>query len=396
VPTFFPRRFANPETLKRISSKYLLRFLEPSRSYLEKRGCRLPNEDTKHLDYEKLVSVFLDPDKDIPADLADGLYLVHEMATDYAMAELLEAASADLLEFGPEDPTPADVALQVLLKDRPLLERKHAEQFLIRPKSFYLSQGSSAVVKDVPSCKDEQVAALEAQLDVKFKEKRLGRGPRVFPFPRKSEREFWFLVRHGMAMCRQGTFDDEESLGVYFRPEKFDVVIYYCDLNALAIHADSKWQRDLYRKAFGKEIFGSETYFSGDGNYSLAPLREKGPDVMDCVGSEGLEWVRLKELEVFVAGSQATSITYKATNVFDYFAEAQLDLPRGFLSRAVLQFKFKDSKTPRSVIVRPPSRTGYTRDTDRLLVEKWLKLKGFILTPDNKPNEEAEVAVGGI
>jgi hypothetical protein len=396
MPTFLPRRFANPETLKRISTKYLRQFLEPSRVYLEGRGFDLPSADGDEFDYDALVRIFLDPDKDIPTELANGLYFVHEMATDYGMADLLDAAPPGLLDFGAEDPTPADVALQMLLKDRRLLERKHAEQFLIRPKSFYVIQGSTSGPRETPECEDTQIEAIQAQLDVGFEKKRRGRGSRVFIFPRAGEREIWFLVRHGMAMCRQGTYDNGESSGVYFRPEKFDVVIYYYDLDVLAIHADSKWERDLYCKAFGKNVFGSEAYFAGDGNYTLTPLRDKGSDVLDCAGSEGLDWVRLKELEVFVAGSQAASLSYKATDVFVYLAEAMIDLPRGFLSRAVLQFKFKESKTPRSVTVRPPNRTGYTRDTDRLLVEKWLKEKGFILTPDIEPDEQAEAAVGGV
>ena len=53
------------------------------------------------------------------------------------MDVLLDEAKRKGLQLnGQLDPTAADVAVQVYLRDKALLERKHAERYLTRPRSF--------------------------------------------------------------------------------------------------------------------------------------------------------------------------------------------------------------------------------------------------------------------
>ena len=77
------------------------------------------------------------PDSDTPKELADALYFIHEMATSEGMDELLhETDSNGITLDGNPDSTPADFAVQVYLQNKNLLERKHAEQYLTRPRSY--------------------------------------------------------------------------------------------------------------------------------------------------------------------------------------------------------------------------------------------------------------------
>ena len=62
----------------------------------------------------------------------------------------------------------------------------------------------------------------------------------------------------------------------------------------------------------------------------------------------------------------------------------------GWLVRAAFKVKFADSKTPRSVCIRPSNIAEYTRDDDGALVEQWLTKRGFILAGQAEGNEEAE------
>jgi hypothetical protein len=108
--------------VKRISAKDLLALLAPSREYLAGRGLVLPQEANHPVDYETLASILVDPSPDRPKALIDGLYFVHEMSTSECMADLLDAAAPGVLDFEGAEPTPADVAVQVCLKDRDLLD----------------------------------------------------------------------------------------------------------------------------------------------------------------------------------------------------------------------------------------------------------------------------------
>ena len=136
MATYNLRRFAHPDGLKAIAPKHLLAFLEPHRAYFASRGLRLPPPSAANgLDYERLVSVLMDPVLDTPKELLDALFFVHEMSTDECMDVLLEEAESHGLSLnGQTDPTAADVAVQIFLKDKALLERKHAERYLTRPR----------------------------------------------------------------------------------------------------------------------------------------------------------------------------------------------------------------------------------------------------------------------
>src|SRR5579863_2108471 len=139
--SFLPR-FANAETLKHIAPPELLAFFDPFREYFARRGYDLPKDPTVAVDYQALTAILIDPDRDVPPDLAQRLYLVHEMATEEGMQQLIEGLG-ESLDVERDDPTPADIAVQAFLKNRSLLEEKHAEQFLVRSRSFRVCVSSS-------------------------------------------------------------------------------------------------------------------------------------------------------------------------------------------------------------------------------------------------------------
>ncbi|MCX6626065.1 MAG: hypothetical protein NTW28_00350 [Candidatus Solibacter sp.] len=173
--------------MKEISPKNLLLFFDPFRGHLAKRSYALPSSPSDQIDYETLAAILVNPDGDLPRDLAQRLYLVHEMATDRGMQDLLEVAPPGLLTVDGRDSTAADVALQVLLRDRPLLERTHAEQFLIRTRSFYVCRGPGKPHDSLPDCSAAVTDAIGPDLDEWFDKHGRGRGSKVFTFLRPAE-----------------------------------------------------------------------------------------------------------------------------------------------------------------------------------------------------------------
>ena len=75
------KRFSHVDDLKAIHLDSLIRFLEPHAAYFAAKGFILPSEDSPDdFDYEALTSLFISTD-DMPPDLVEALYQVHEMAT---------------------------------------------------------------------------------------------------------------------------------------------------------------------------------------------------------------------------------------------------------------------------------------------------------------------------
>ena len=385
MATYNLRRFAQPAVLKAIAPQRLHEFLGPHRSYLEGRGLSLPSPNAPNgLDHERLVEVLMSPDTDTPKDLVDALFFVNEMSTDEGMDLLLEEAEKNGLSLdGKPDPTVADVAVHVFLQDRQLLERKHAEQYLTRPRSFEYFQSE---VRPVPAFKQPSrgtLNVLEHDLDDWFEKKKRGRGSRVFAYPKGDS--IWFLVRHGDPFRREGSLDEGQTSSVFYRPEKHDVLVYEPALGELRMNACNKGEKETYRREFGRHVFGDEDFFPGTGKYTLEPLRRDGAASVVCTDVDGMDWVRLKEVQYLWGGAEREIEIRKAHDIFAALEGRGRSIPATApILRASFHVKFTDAKNPRTVTIRPSNIAQYTRDSDADVVEDWFQKRGFIEQDDDE------------
>ena len=379
MATYNLRRFAQPAVLKAIAPKRLQEFLGPYRTYFDGRGLPLPSPNASNgLDHEQLVEVLMTPDADTPKDLVDALFFVNEMSTDENMDLLLEEAETKGLSLdGKPDPTAADVAVQVFLQDRQLLERKHAEQYLTRPRVFEYFQTQA---RPVPAFKQPSwvtLVALEHDLDNWFEKKKRGRGSRVFVYPKGDS--IWFLVRHGDPFRREGSLDGDQMSSVFYRPEKHDVLVYEPALGELRMNTCNKGEKEIYRVEFGRNVFGNTDFFPGTGKYTLEPLRRDGAVSIVCTDVDGMDWVRLREVQFLRGGTEREIEIRKAKDLFAALEGRGQSMPATApILRASFHVKFTDAKSPRIVTIRPSNIAQYTRDSDADVVEDWFQKRGFI------------------
>lgn len=382
-------RFASPERLRAITPRYLIRLLEPHRRYLESRGLVLPLADSGQLpDYDQLAEILANPDRDTPAALIDALYFVTELASPEGMDALIDEmrSRGHSLDDG-QDQTPIDVAIQVWLVDPDILQEKHAEQYLFRPRSFeYFQTGRTEVPEfRLPSAAARR--ALEEALDAWFVEHKRGTGARVFVYPR--EHEVWFLVRHGDPYRREGSLDNGEPGSVAYRPLKFDVLVYDQRIGEIRMNAATVGEKTLYREAFGAHFFGTSEFFPGTAKYTLEPLQTDGEASLECHDVEGIEWVRLKEAHFYWGGAEGEIEVRKAKDVFAAYARREATFPKRVrLIKAIFEVKFVDCKSTRSVTIKPSNVAQYTRDHDSGHVEEWLRRRGFIIQREDDVNVE--------
>ncbi len=397
------RHFSNPQTLRAISPRRLVRFLEPFRNFLVSRKFHLPTEEntkdgksqeTQCIDYQALVQVFMTPDEGTPRELLDGLYLVDEMSTPESMDDLLVAAEAAKLELDPDmDHSPADIAVQVWLLHPEILERQHAKRFLWRPKSFEYFQSTTKNPPKFTMPSASVQKQLECELDDWFESKKRGRNSRVIIFP--EENGVSFLIRHGEPFKRDESQEGADVSSVCYRPIKYDVVVYDHQLGELRINTNLVGKKKLYCQKLGKHLFGGEDVFPGKEKYTLEPLRELGEDALACGDIEGIEWITLTEIEVHWGGAYNAREVKKADDVFADLQRRHRHLPEGGrITRAVFKIKFEDSKTPRTVRIKPSNVAQYTRDSDAVLVERWLQLREFMALRVADKNEPVEEVLG--
>lgn len=386
--------FASPEILAAIDRRRLIAFLDPYRDYFASCGIELPARDSGDgLDCESLVRAFLSPGETTPKALIDSLYYVDGMSTPEAMEDLIEGLREARLPLDvADDVTPADLAVHVWLHYPDLLERKHAEQFLLNPRSFehYRTDDPDAGAFMKPD--EETHRRLEAALNDWFEQHKRGRTARVFIFPRPGA--VWFMVRHGEPYKREGSVVGDEPSSVAYRPLKYDVLVYTPDRKELRVNAKLKGERKLYRTEFGRHLFGGQNYFTEGAKYTLEPLRLAGEQALVCSDVPGVEWIVLKELHYKWGGKHSEYEIVRANNLFAAMKDRNKFIPdTPTLARALFRVKFVDVKQVRSVIVSLPTKAQYTRDEDCDVIEVWLKQRGFLDVDGNAPDAQS-VLVG--
>lgn len=392
------RRFSDPDTLKNISPEQLLELLLPHKDYFADRGVNLPaTVDAEELNYEGLVRVLMMPDSDTPHELNDALYFIHEMATSEDADDLLEELETRGVKLASEPgPTPTDIAVRTWLFDKDILKRKHAEQFLTRPRAFEYYQTESGKAPAFKTPTKKQITDLEQDLDAWFESKKRGRGTRVFFFQRPDG--IWFMVQHGELYKREGSLDAGKPGSVFYRPAKHDVAVYVPALGEIRVHAGSKREMEVYRKKLGLHIFGNENFFPGASKYTLEPLKKDGKDSLVCSDVDGLDWVRLKEIRYNWGGPHGEMETRTADDLFAAWEERKKGIhERARIVHAKFLVKFTETKIPRTLVIRPSNIAKYVRDDDAILIESFLEKRGFLLAREDAAAEEgADEAVADL
>jgi len=388
MATFNLRRFSKPEMLRRIDREHLIAFLEPHADYFSARGVELPSLNTEdELDYNALSEVLLNPSTSTPEDLAEALYYVNEMSTPEGFDSIQDAiAGTDIDVVIGEDVAHADLAIQAWMQDSELVERLHAEQFLFRPRSFEYFKTDNGSVPEFEEPPTETIRALEADLDEWFAKKRRGKHSKVYVYSKDDYT--WFLVRHGKPYARESVIENGESSSQYFRPEKFDVIVYNPALGEIRMNAETKGEKELYRTKFGQHFFGGSDFFNGKSKFTLEPLREIGEDSLLCDDIDGMEWVKLKEYQIYRGGSQKEVEIRKAEDIFASLREREWSFPTGGpITRASFLIKFTDSKNARTLKLSSSNRAQFKRDDDAEIIEQWMTNRGFIVSDSEDAGE---------
>ena len=387
MPTFNLRRFSRPEMLRKIDREHLLLFLHPHSEYFSRRGLELPSPESSHdLDYKALSMALANPDPTANPELFDALFLVHELSTSEAFDEVQEAIKDQKIdEEIPSDLSPADLAIRVFLMNPDILDRVHARQELRRPRTFvyFQAQGKTNGGIDFPG--DDQIMTIEEALNTGFVRKRRGKTAKVIPF--NGDDNMWFLIRRGAVLNRQGIIrNDGESDSLYYRPERYDTVVYNPDNNEIRMNVrnNSKWLLELYRCVFGYQLFGNMNYFEGKNKFTLEPLRQDGKVSLECGDVDGIDKVTLTEYTILYDPNFNESVTRRADDIFGLLGARNHEFPKGGnLVKAKFKIKFSGSKNPRSVTIKKGNCAGFKIDDDSLVLEQWLTNRGFISEIEN-------------
>jgi hypothetical protein len=387
------KSFAQPDLLKRIQPQHLLQLLEPYRLFFDIKEFSLPAGEDGEIEYLALAGVLAQPDEDMPSDLVEALHVIGNFSGDEHFNDLLELAQQQGLDVD-ADATAPDLATRIYLSDSQVLERKVQEQLFEKRKTFesYRAANPESVVAvdDLPS----DLLPLEAALDKYFQSKKQGVG---CPVIRKdSAGEIRFLVQHGQTCKREPSRKGTQSTCTFFRPEKVDVVILDIAHNEMRINAANVHDCRQYRALFGAHLFGDENRFVFIEKYTLEPLRKDGVDALNCRDVEGIESVRLREIEYAWDGAFDHVETHRAEDLFKALAILSRDVEKeARIRRAVFKIKLDGEKKARSVTIKAGNKSGYNRGEEATMIEDWLRARGFVLTQETAQDAQVDSTLAG-
>ena len=375
------RRFVNVCTLQHIGDRSLIELLHPHRSFLEDRGLYLPlTPETGRINYEQLASVLLRSDADLPPELTEALLLIRDLATPENMDKLQEAAVQYRVELGlGTEAEPADVAARFWMLNRRVAEEVRSE--VAQPVTRAVSHFYANTLPLFQPPDEARHRVMEEELCVWFERHRRSSGCRLFVYP--SSQECLFIVVRGQ--CRRRVEIVERGLPgtLSYRPQQRDLLGYNWRRGELRVHVATESEREFYRGWFGSHLFGQRTFFAREAIYSLHPLIRDGARALHCRDVEGLEWVKLREVEMLCPGTgqeNRESEIRRANDLFVVFEQRGFHFQREHqLARAVFCLQARGSPSPQMITIQPERDPRCERDDDNNLVEEWLTRRGFIL-----------------
>ncbi len=384
------RQFSVPDNLAKLHPENLLQFLKKYPDYFDGVISRfvIPEVITKDFNYTQLASEFANPIFDGDTKMFDDLALIEEMARDRYVPVVLEHLQTVVykMDFAPEAQA-LNNALLVFLREPERLVQFRQELQLENPKSFIVLRGG--MEKPPFDFKDDYTALLQKSLDDIYAARKYGRGIVVRHFHVKDGE--YFLIRKGLPHTYQPTIGkDYSTVGLYYRPELFDIVIYNPIKNELkiAFGGERKWMRNTYSIIFGKIFFGKEDFFESNRMASFSIFEEKGEEALTCLPGEmishvtvdGITVERYAENQTLLEKDDSTVVLTQEYHIKDFFQNASLfnlqfkGLGHIIGLKLVFHFGPKDKKT---IILSENKCLGLKLDAKGILIEQWLYEHGF-------------------
>lgn len=396
--TYKPKRFTDIGLLKRLDFPLLIRLLEQHKSFFDGRDGFVWVDSPDEFSYDSLHEIMMNLDTLAPVELLESLYYVERLADDEYFDDLLQIAgrqNVDLEQM--PNPTVTDLVLLLCLECldevaqyHAIIYRADAQKRAKRFESYFPTDGVPQPMRKPTKSIRER---METELNSWAKSHKRGIGMRVF-INQDEGGAVWFMIRHGQPMKRENTVEEDGSNGLaFYRPEKFDVAVYYPDSGELAIGVRAKRQKMAYAQTIGRYCFCNENYFSTEteSKYTLAPLLENGVDALySSIDIPEIEKVTLYELHIAHEKNKENLEMRRNRDLFRAFEKQGRDITNErdiALLKAKLIFHFSDKRT-RIVTLEPPNTGIYDREAEHDLIHAWLTERGFIVVKEQAAQRE--------
>jgi hypothetical protein len=371
------KRFSDLSFLQGIDKpRYLSPLLIPFADYFERQGVdvsKLANNDPTD---RKLLEVFTNPDEEMPGPLLEVLYVLDDLADDSGYERILGEVerSGETIEGLNSEMTPGEYAIAIFRAKPGLIQACHEKTVYRKIRSYMEFQSIDNSRLTLAAAKKTK-AMLEQRLAEWFDTRNRGRVCDIYAY--EEGPEIRFVITHGKTYRSEGSIDKKlRKSRIAYRPQRHDSVIYDTRTGILKVSAQTRPEKEEYRRQFGQAFFGNTEHFPEGDIYTLFPM--KGADFRIRVPN-GIDWASLCEVWVSIEDDQSILQITKGYDLLKPAKEkVRLNFEEGEIKRAVFKVKYASGGKPRNLEIRPPNIAIYDRDRDGAAAEAFLDVNKFL------------------
>ncbi len=372
------KNFSDMDFIQRIDKpRFMSKLLFPYTAYFAALGLDVGHLGNDNAFDKMLLDAFTTSDGDFPPKLLNDLYVLDDLAEDDGRDLILEEAEKQSLSLDGivgQDLTAGEFAIAVHLAHPRILTICHDKMQCRKVRNYEEYQARQRENLTLELAK-EKTTVMESEMAPWFEAKDRSRACEIYVY--QKGQEVMFQITHGRPFRVEPCLNRMLERGrTGLRPQKHDSVIYDTGSGVLKVNAQSVGERDLYRRTFGKVLFGDPEYFPGGEIYTLDPLRN-GKAALAVV--PGIESVRLTEISIAVDNDEGFAQVSKAHDLIEAAARyGQPNFQQGTIVRAGMVVKYKAGGRGRKLELRPPRVAVYDRDRDGVVTEAFMRTNGFL------------------
>jgi len=304
------KRLTDPELHRRFSPSVFAEFLGTHPEYLQKRGIVLPSQPTaKNMPYDEIIGLFVHIDQDTPEDFLAMASAVYNHCNRRMRGSICAEAKRKNVRLElPRDLSVYDFVMLVRLRYPKIFEAARVRVVMKSQRQYVYYRPFFDEIAPVVAPSTEEVVTYGKRLQSWFRAMDRGKnGVRLFMYEEPSQ--IWFMIRHGDYIERLGVLDEHgEPTDIFFRPEKYDVVVFDKLTGMLKIRCKWDGMLDQYRMDFGQLLYRDANFFSSKKViFNLQPLLDNDFSFQQCGRIEGISSVMLSELYYDTPGAGAES-----------------------------------------------------------------------------------------
>jgi len=380
------QRFISPEFLSRISPMLLRKLLSPYRDFFRKHRVDI---DAEPLSTKNLATTLFVQCLSIPEPLLESLTVIESLCTDRLIDRILTFAGEHGIAHEGGRKNAADIAVQMWLFDRDLVEQVLGKDLLRAGKTLYFYRSSQT--PPPVEFNDATIRCMEEDYNQWLMENGRGRTGRLFVYNDQSI--VTILARHGEPFRRLPIIRDGKSSVTVLQPEAYDQLIFDPQTGELGVKARTEKIRQGHLQWLSRHLLAQGDRFCKYDRFMLDNLIHPYVVPVGCADILGIDQVHLDRIEVAIPTGQLrpVRIALDCDELPYHYGQFLQDIPDDAeVHRVKFKIRLMGDRYLRRLVISSPNRIEFGTGLGIEEVHQWL-IRRHLQQPTDREKRHEQV-----